>query len=204
MSIIPPSSTERKRPHESLTLQAVNSTPIVTYGTRSLTLDLGLRHTFRWVFILANVEKPILGADFLRHFNLSVDMKHTRLTDDQTQLRIQGIAYIGTTPSPSLLPRSPANEFEALLFRFPLLTRPQPVNHPLDTLSHTTSKLLALQSLLEPAACLQSVYALPAKSLNTCSSWGSSNPLPATGRLLSTWCPRRPLAIGAPAENTEL
>ena len=34
--VLPPSRTERKRPHDSLTLQAVNSTPITTYGTRSL------------------------------------------------------------------------------------------------------------------------------------------------------------------------
>ena len=38
VSVLPPSCTERKCPHDSLTLQAVNSTPITTYGTRSLTL----------------------------------------------------------------------------------------------------------------------------------------------------------------------
>ena len=41
VSVIPPSSTERRHPHENLTLQAINSTPIATYGTHSLTLDLG-------------------------------------------------------------------------------------------------------------------------------------------------------------------
>lgn len=41
-----------------LTLQEVNSTPIVTYGNRSLTLDLGFRCTFCWVFILPMLRDP--------------------------------------------------------------------------------------------------------------------------------------------------
>ena len=46
-SVIPPSPTERKHRQECLGLQAVNGTPIATYGSRSLTLNLGLRQTFR-------------------------------------------------------------------------------------------------------------------------------------------------------------
>ena len=130
VSVLPPSRAERTRLHESLTLQAANGSPIATYGTRSLTLDLGFRRTLRWIFILADVERPILGADFLRHFNLLVDMKHTRLVDTLTQLRIQGITCTAIAPSPSILPCTPANEFEALLAEFPLLTQPQPQNAP--------------------------------------------------------------------------
>ncbi len=39
---------------------------------------------FRWIFILADVKKPILGADFLRHFGLLVDMRNHRLLDKHT------------------------------------------------------------------------------------------------------------------------
>lgn len=42
-SVIPPSPAERKHRQERSSLQAVNGTPIATYGSRSLTLDLGLR-----------------------------------------------------------------------------------------------------------------------------------------------------------------
>lgn len=38
VSVIPPSSADRKHRQDSLTLQAVNNTPIATYGTRSLIL----------------------------------------------------------------------------------------------------------------------------------------------------------------------
>ena len=64
MSVITPTAADRMRRKE-LTLQAANSTSITTYGSRSRTLDLGLRRTFRWIFVIADVAMPILGADFL-------------------------------------------------------------------------------------------------------------------------------------------
>ncbi len=42
---------------------------------------LGLRRKFQWVFVEAAVQQPILGADFLKHFNLLVDLKHKQLID---------------------------------------------------------------------------------------------------------------------------
>ena len=101
VSVLPPSGTERKHPQGGCNLLAVNGSAITTYGKRSLTLNLGLRRTFRWVFIVANVQSPILGADFLRHYNLLVDIKHSRLVDAITQLRVQGIISQVTSPSPS-------------------------------------------------------------------------------------------------------
>ncbi len=52
------------------TLTAVNDTSIRTFGQRSLTLNLSLRRSFPWIFIVADLQKPILGADFLRHYGL--------------------------------------------------------------------------------------------------------------------------------------
>ena len=85
------SHSERIR-KDVLQLHAVNNTSIPTFGTRSLTLSLGLRRTFRWALILADVRQPILVADFLCHFNLSVDIVHHQLLDGVTHLSIQGIA----------------------------------------------------------------------------------------------------------------
>ena len=85
VSVITPAAD--KRCQQNLTLQAANGTSIATYGKRSLTLDLGLRRSFQWVFIVA---VPILGADFLRHFSLLVDMCHYCLSDQETQLMVKG------------------------------------------------------------------------------------------------------------------
>ena len=65
VSVIPPSATDRNHRKSNLTLQAVNNTSIATYGNRLLTLNIGLRRTFQWVFIIADVKNPIIGADLL-------------------------------------------------------------------------------------------------------------------------------------------
>ena len=61
VSAIPPSRSDRTHSPDKLTFTAVNDTSIPTYGKRSLTLNLGLH---RWIFIVTDVQKPIIGADF--------------------------------------------------------------------------------------------------------------------------------------------
>lgn len=51
-------------------LYAANGTTINTYGTINLELDLGLRRNFPWRFVIADVQKAIIGADFLAHYEL--------------------------------------------------------------------------------------------------------------------------------------
>ncbi|GFV19246.1 transposon Tf2-6 polyprotein [Trichonephila clavipes] len=46
-----------------------------TYGMVRKELNLGLRRPFIWTFIIADVSSPIIGADFLKHFNLLIDLK---------------------------------------------------------------------------------------------------------------------------------
>ena len=75
-------------------------------------------------------EKPILGADFLRKFNLLMDMSRSQLIDTLTHLHIQGISTKAATPSPSLLPCSTTNKFKPLLAEYPTLTQPQPSSQP--------------------------------------------------------------------------
>ena len=47
VSVVSPTHSERLRPQSLLTLQGVDGTRTATYGVRSCTLNLGLRHTFR-------------------------------------------------------------------------------------------------------------------------------------------------------------
>ena len=79
---------------------AVNDTPIRTFGKRSLILNLGLCRPFPWVFIVADVQRPILGADFLHYFGLLINMKQGQLSDATTQLHIQGILSSDSSPKP--------------------------------------------------------------------------------------------------------
>ncbi|GFU95944.1 hypothetical protein TNCV_252951 [Trichonephila clavipes] len=73
--VIPPSPTMNKSPQSNFSLFAVNNTKIPAYGMVRKELNLGLRRPFIWTFIIADVSSPIIGADFLKHFNLLIDLK---------------------------------------------------------------------------------------------------------------------------------
>ena len=127
VSVLPPSgppSTHRPTGFDT------NNSAIATFGTRSLTLNLGLRRTFRWIFIVADVKNPILGADFLRHYNLLVDVRRNRLLDMLTQLQVQGIVSHDSSPSPTVQPTEPKSEYDAILSEFPAVTQPRYGEHP--------------------------------------------------------------------------
>ena len=79
VSILPPFGADWKH-KQDLGMRAVNGSPITTYGTQSLTLDLELQ-VFCWVFIIADISTPIIGADFLREFGLLVNLKQGCLLD---------------------------------------------------------------------------------------------------------------------------
>ena len=107
---------------------AVNKSPIPTFGERSLTLDLGLRRTFRWIFVIASLHTPIIGVDFLREFGLVVDVKHRKLLDSTTKLAVNGIhASLHTQSISPMFSRSPAmgsDSYVAILKEYPDITRP--------------------------------------------------------------------------------
>lgn len=69
---------------------AANGTPIRTYGTKLLDVDLNLRRKFAWRFTVADVTTSIIGADFLYEFGLLVDVRGKQLIDRMTGLTSKG------------------------------------------------------------------------------------------------------------------
>ena len=57
---------------------AADRTPIKCWGSRVRVLKAA-GYSFKWKFLLAAVAFPILGADFLEHFDLLVDLRRRRL-----------------------------------------------------------------------------------------------------------------------------
>ena len=45
---------------------------------------------FTWRFVIADVQSPIIGVDFLSHYELFVDPRNKRLIDTRTQLTARG------------------------------------------------------------------------------------------------------------------
>lgn len=91
LSIIPPSFKDKNKIfNDTIQLYAANNTCIKTYGQKVLSVSLGLRRQFEFPFIIADVTKPIIGADFLAYFNLLVDLKNSKLIDSITNLKTKG------------------------------------------------------------------------------------------------------------------
>ena len=91
-------------------------------------------------FVIADVAMPILGADFLRHFGLIVDMGRHRLSDSSTNLEVKGRTVDQPALCLTLLPLS-QNSFQAILKEYPtvLQTSPQqPVKHTVTHHIQTT------------------------------------------------------------------
>ncbi len=104
-------------------LFAANATRIPSYGSRLVTLDLGLRRKFTWPFIIADVSKPIIGTDFLFHAGLLVDIQEERLlygtTNLSTRCTATNMASLGLK-----LMNSTESVYHELLAKFPAITRP--------------------------------------------------------------------------------
>ncbi|GFS68958.1 transposon Ty3-G Gag-Pol polyprotein [Trichonephila clavipes] len=108
-------------------LYAANGTEIPTYGLKILTLDLGLRRPFQWPFIIAKVKRGIIGADFLRKFQLLIDLHNRKLIDGVTILSIKGeVATIQENNDLSTVNR--ASKYFNLLNSYPDLTKSNLVN----------------------------------------------------------------------------
>lgn len=122
VSIIPVSACKRQASKTStLRLYAANGTPIATYGTATLQVNLGLRRDFTWKFIIADVTQPIIGADFLRAFNLLVDLRNARVLDGTTQLTAAGSHP--STPPFSILVTNTNDAYSALVREFIKITQ---------------------------------------------------------------------------------
>lgn len=123
VSVLPPTNLDKKN-SSPYTLQAVNKSKISTYGEKSMTIDIGLRRTYKWIYIIADVPLPILGADFLRHFSLIVDMKNRKLVDSQTTLEISGNKTSVISPRPMFSIPEKDDVYRSLLNQFRDITRP--------------------------------------------------------------------------------
>lgn len=121
VSAIPPRTSELSNPAHTQELTAANGTKIKTYGVRMIEASIGLRRSFPWKFIIANVNQPILGLDFLRHYKLLVDPANNCLIDRDTNLKCFG-RNINYDPSSMGIKAFDSNErYQRILADYPEL-----------------------------------------------------------------------------------
>ena len=74
VSLLPADQRDRARPATGPPLVAANGRPITSYARRRSTLLLDGQQ-FSWPFVVADTPVGVLGADFLVHHSLAVDLK---------------------------------------------------------------------------------------------------------------------------------
>ena len=103
VSIWPSSAADRLSaadPFKTFRLTAANSTPIATYGTRLIPLRFGVSN-YEWEFVIADVDRPLLGADFFDQHELLVDVHGRRFVDARSLRSLPGsleVAANATAP----------------------------------------------------------------------------------------------------------
>ncbi|UYV66857.1 hypothetical protein LAZ67_4003114 [Cordylochernes scorpioides] len=126
VSVIPPPVKNARPSHRQLF--AANGSIIHTYGERHLELDFGLGRLFRWPFIIADVGVSIIGADFLRHYGLTVDLRNHRLSDPVSSLH--SIGQVSPSPAVSIHLTIANSLYSRILRQFPELTSQNLVKSP--------------------------------------------------------------------------
>ena len=76
-SVIPVDPNSRDHPQDYLS--AVNGSSVPTFGCKNITIDLGGPVPLNWEFCIAETLKPIIGIDFLSHFDIKIDPRRGRL-----------------------------------------------------------------------------------------------------------------------------
>ncbi|BHF80139.1 hypothetical protein SprV_0702326300 [Sparganum proliferum] len=92
---------------------------------RSLTLNIGLRRSFSWIFVIADVPHAILGSDFLAEFDLLVDCRRSCLLDRTTGLSVRGLTPFNDSCNLSVLDTGIACPYRDLLLQHPNIIKPQ-------------------------------------------------------------------------------
>lgn len=179
VSVVPPPRQPKTKPRDDHALYAANGTQINTYVTRTLALDLGLRRTC----IIADVKKPIIGADFLNHHGLLDD--------------IRGHCIIET------LLTAPVNiKYLDLIQEFEDVTRPTfatgTVKHnvenrhykdvQLSVLPDLCADLIIIHDLVKKHGSVKLSFGGPKATLTVCSQTVANVPPPSLFEYLSTDC----------------
>lgn len=125
MSVIPRAFVNKKQFEKEgdLKLFAANGSSIATFGNKILKVDLNLRRSLSWSFIVADVKSAIIGADFLHFHDILIDLRRMCLIDATTKLTTQG--QFMPTESLGISTIDPKKNYSNLLDAFIEITKPE-------------------------------------------------------------------------------
>ena len=120
-SLLPKSMAPLNGICSDVRLTAANGSTIQTFGTKHLEVVFSGK-TYAWDFTVADVSLPLLGADFLSHYHLLVDVHRRRLVDAYT---LSSIAIASAPDDLALHVTDATHPYNALRSEFPAVFRPE-------------------------------------------------------------------------------
>lgn len=134
VSIIPKIAVRGKTTLSKYKLYAANNTLIPTYGSKLVHVNLGLRRKLDWTFVVADIKQAIIGADFLAHYGLLVDLKHKLLRDGITNSKASGV--LSESKIGGITTFDHTNHYADLLQHFSNITKPTNFQVPKHGVTH--------------------------------------------------------------------
>lgn len=137
LCVYPYSAIKQRRSKTNYQLSAANGSTINTYGYAHLKIELGLQREYPWRFVVADVTKAIIGADFLRYYNLLVDIRNQRLVDGTTSLYTVGTSAHSSKNLFSIKIITGDSKYHDILRQYPEITHPSGIKgHPKHNTVH--------------------------------------------------------------------
>ena len=99
-------------------MAAANGTPIRVFGKCQREIKIGDK-TYSFIFIIAQVSRPILGLDFLQTFKMLLDLGNRQLLHSGVRTRFTSVASDISGINVVQVPRS---SFSQILLDFPEIT----------------------------------------------------------------------------------
>lgn len=78
-SQIPRRPSDSQIPISEKRFEVANGEPLLQYGHETLELEFDQSIKFSWKFHITDLEVPLIGADFLKHFGIQADLRGKRL-----------------------------------------------------------------------------------------------------------------------------
>ena len=194
VSVLPKSCANGISDADSFPLVAANNSTMNTYGNCKRVVNVGLKREYPWTFIVADVQQPIIGADFLIHYNLLVDLRSRCLRDMRTGLAIAA-SLSSITPLSLNRVDTVQNEYTKLLGQFPELTRPTTKG---ETVKHGITYKIVTKGhpvFARPRRLAPDKLVTAKRKFDEMIKLGLLNLATASGLQRFTWCQRK-MAIG--------
>ena len=147
VSVLPSTASQRSL-SPALHLYSANGIKIPVFSHKTMQVQLSLRRSFKWTFYVVAVSQELLGADFLQHFGIVVDVRHLalvdmrQLVDPLTSLTTHMLPTPGASACLTVIKAD--TQFAALLKRLPTLLQlystARPVKHYVMHLIETSGR----------------------------------------------------------------